>query len=174
MKSDCDGNTSDDHNLYLSIIRQSKFAAFLLITILKQFVLTNETVNNIYITSCGSRVGLGILTVSAVDGGHAGTGSGYLSVGSQSVLKMLFGGSLHHRLLLIDFENSANVRKVLVTPYVIPMQIWYILSWYLATHVTHPFTFIALCFSDLSCRINPFTAMMSLEYDQQKCQIGNP
>ena len=88
MKSDCDGNTSDDHNLYLSIIRQSKFAAFLLITILKQFVLTNETVNNIYITSCGSRVGLGILT----DGGHAGTGSGYLSVGSQSVLKMLFLG----------------------------------------------------------------------------------
>ena len=30
-------------------------------------------------------MGLGILT----DGGHAGTGSGYLSVGSQSVLKML-------------------------------------------------------------------------------------
>ena len=59
-------------------------------------------------------MGLGILT----DGGHAGTGSGYLSVGSQSVLKMLFGGSLHHRLLLIDFENSADVRKVLVTPYI--------------------------------------------------------
>ena len=52
------------------------------------------------------------------------------------------------------FHNFAVVHKVLVTPCVFPMQIWYVLSMYLPTNVIRPFTFIALCFFDFSCLIN--------------------
>ena len=60
----------------------------------------------------------------------------------------------------IVFQHSAVVHKVLVTPCVISMQIWFILSRYLAISLffsfffLHPFAFISLCFPDLSCLIN--------------------
>ena len=51
-------------------------------------------------------------------------------------------------IIIIIATIEREREKILILSWYIQFDI---LSWYLATNVTHPFTFIALCFSDHSC-----------------------